>query len=81
MLQTLITILISLNIQYGITTNGSLSLPNGNLKLLMEDKNFNEKVNDGTIHDLSYYTDEISLDDIVVVPDAVDKSVNTEAVD
>jgi hypothetical protein len=75
MLQTLITILISLNIQYGITTNGNLSLPNGNLKLLMEDKNFKEKVNNGTIHDLSYFTDDITLDDIVVVPDVDPNSI------
>lgn len=75
MLETLITILISLNMQFGITTNGELTLPNGNLKLLMEDRGFIEKVNDGTIHDLGYYTDEMSLDDIVVVPDVDPNSI------
>ena len=75
MLETLITILISLHIQFGISNNGEIILPNGNLKVLMEEKAFKDKINDGTIHDVGYFKDELSLDDIVVVPDVDPNSI------
>jgi hypothetical protein len=69
MLETLITILISINVHFGFTERGEIIMSHDNCKTMISSEAYNNGIKQGQIQDVTIKSDESGLNDIVTIPD------------
>ena len=69
MLSALISILISLNLEFTVINESSVAMPKYSFEVMTSSDEFNNGCKDGSLYDLKFYFDDKLEQEVVVLPD------------